>query len=643
MVISESATETVEHELRRVGACSQCVLRFLGTRAADARAYREAAARETNVVSTSSGEYRPPCPCCLGILQFDPNANQVARDEGSPSRDRGGGGASHKEPEPPASTSFTNANAGDKKDNPRCRPSKISDYVAGFKSGGHECVTYGLDLVLPPSLPMRQAATRAVLRKLLGEKDAPPAGTNASATLPPVTPEDDALALAVSDDDDELDRVGVGGARPNGAVAQANSLDAYLPTTVPVRDALEAVLVAALADNGFKHDPKAPFRFGVLFEHPGGGADETEFAMKQAHDTANRDPRNRKKRGPPPGLNLPALKDSPAQKWVSFVAGYNVAERTAREKFASYEHFAVASERHKQGAGSTVCAAATAAMRAVSGDEKNANSQQNSQQNVSCVFFPWHAPAYVGGRYLKWQRGVPQSPWFADGGVVGDGSVQQALEKQVLRKFKADGAKLNSAGREDMDVRMLGGGRPFILEVHNPRNPLAFSTQRECDEMELLMESSNDGVVTACGVHRVSQENYIKMHEGSSEKQKTYSCVCWSSKSLTEDDLQKLSTASTDLTINQKTPTRVLHRRTSATRQRVIHAAAANFVDGTKKFFTLELTTQAGTYIKEFVHGDFGRTSPSVGEILGCECDIMQLDVTDIQMEFGGPAGREEM
>ena len=44
--------------------------------------------------------------------------------------------------------------------------------------------------------------------------------------------------------------------------------------------------------------------------------------------------------------------------------------------------------------------------------------------------------------------------------------------------------------------------------------------------------------------------------------------------------------------------------------------------------------TQAGTYIKEIVHGDFGRTEPSLCTLLGCECDILQLDVRDVQMAF---------
>ncbi|KAF5201374.1 Pseudouridine synthase family protein [Thalictrum thalictroides] len=41
----------------------------------------------------------------------------------------------------------------------------------------------------------------------------------------------------------------------------------------------------------------------------------------------------------------------------------------------------------------------------------------------------------------------------------------------------------------------------------------------------------------------------------------------------------------------------------------------------------------AGTYIKEFVHGDLGRTKPSIGSILGCRAEILQLDVTDVRMD----------
>ncbi len=37
--------------------------------------------------------------------------------------------------------------------------------------------------------------------------------------------------------------------------------------------------------------------------------------------------------------------------------------------------------------------------------------------------------------------------------------------------------------------------------------------------------------------------------------------------------------------------------------------------------------TAVRSYIKEFVHGDFGRTQPNLGSLLDTTCDILELDV----------------
>lgn len=78
----------------------------------------------------------------------------------------------------------------------------------------------------------------------------------------------------------------------------------------------------------------------------------------------------------------------------------------------------------------------------------------------------------------------------------------------------------------------------------------------------------------------------------------------------------------------QETPVRVLHRRTLMTRPKVIHAAACEVLN--QHYMLLRLTTSAGTYVKEFVHGDRGRTFPNVASILGCDADILQLDVENL-------------
>jgi tRNA pseudouridine synthase 10 len=96
--------------------------------------------------------------------------------------------------------------------------------------------------------------------------------------------------------------------------------------------------------------------------------------------------------------------------------------------------------------------------------------------------------------------------------------------------------------------------------------------------------------------------------------------------------------------LRQRTPVRVLHRRSLMERRKVVHAARTQRLG--PHFFLLHLVTSAGTYVKEFVHGDLGRTRPSVGELLGeaaggtrVAADILMLDVTGIVSGAGAEGG----
>lgn len=55
---------------------------------------------------------------------------------------------------------------------------------------------------------------------------------------------------------------------------------------------------------------------------------------------------------------------------------------------------------------------------------------------------------------------------------------------------------------------------------------------------------------------------------------------------------------------------------------------------GKPKVVVLDFVTQAGTYVKELVHGEFGRTEPSIASIIGMEIDIVALDVMNIDLNF---------
>lgn len=73
------------------------------------------------------------------------------------------------------------------------------------------------------------------------------------------------------------------------------------------------------------------------------------------------------------------------------------------------------------------------------------------------------------------------------------------------------------------------------------------------------------------------------------------------------------------------TPLRVLHRRSPLVRPKTIHYIRVEQLED--NYFIVDLKTESGTYIKEFIHSDFGRTRPSLGSLLGCRADILSLDV----------------
>lgn len=193
-----------------------------------------------------------------------------------------------------------------------------------------------------------------------------------------------------------------------------------------------------------------------------------------------------------------------------------------------------------------------------------------------------------------------------------------------------------------MAGRVLGNGRPFALEVIEPAGLPSE------EQLQLTVESIANGIglnekhdIEVLFLERANRTLWESMQVAAEEKDKSYRCIVYSERVLTVTDLLKLesltSSSTTDsetLTILQKTPLRVLHRRSLLTRKRYISQLRATLLN--EHYFILSLKTSAGTYVKEFVHGDFGRTIPSISEILDTHADILQLDVTWLYDEFRG-------
>jgi tRNA pseudouridine synthase 10 len=90
-----------------------------------------------------------------------------------------------------------------------------------------------------------------------------------------------------------------------------------------------------------------------------------------------------------------------------------------------------------------------------------------------------------------------------------------------------------------------------------------------------------------------------------------------------EEKLKLLETTFTGLQVQQWTPQRVSHRRADLERKRRVLEFRT---EGPDRF---RITAEAGLYIKELIHGDGGRTRPSVQEALGVRCSVITLDVVN--------------
>lgn len=238
---------------------------------------------------------------------------------------------------------------------------------------------------------------------------------------------------------------------------------------------------------------------------------------------------------------------------------------------------------------------------------------------------------WMAGRYNKYSRELSQTPWFVEGGerrVGMDTSTQEEIAVHLIKAVRADNIKFSSSGREDVDVRCLGNGRPFVIEFLNPRK--IYFTKQEVSDLQKKVNSSTD-IVAIRDLQSITKDDTKYLKEGEEEKTKSYSALCFIRNGYSESQLETLNKQG-EIVLQQKTPLRVVHRRPLAIRPRTVFEMYAQPID--KFFFKVNVRTQAGTYIKEFVHGDLGRTVPNIGSIVGSEVDIIALDVEKVELDW---------
>lgn len=242
---------------------------------------------------------------------------------------------------------------------------------------------------------------------------------------------------------------------------------------------------------------------------------------------------------------------------------------------------------------------------------------------------------FIEGRYTKLRRDIPQTHWPCktcqglgchacdDLGVMYYDSVEQAVAAHAEPAFEAQGSSFHGAGREDIDALMLGTGRPFVLELKAPKKRSADLAAIEA----AVNATTADRGVGIVGLRPSSKDRVQELKAGTYDK--IYLAHCETDADVTPEQLQAAAEAMTGAMLEQRTPERVSHRRADLVRKRAIHEMTVERIDDARHF-SVRVRADSGAYIKEMVHSDEGRTTPSLAATLGVDCVVLFLDVLEI-------------
>ncbi len=239
---------------------------------------------------------------------------------------------------------------------------------------------------------------------------------------------------------------------------------------------------------------------------------------------------------------------------------------------------------------------------------------------------------YLFGRYRKLDRGIPQTRWpcrrchgygcdhCGGTGKMYPTSVEEEVAGPVMPRTKGKEHAFHGLGREDIDARMLGNGRPFVLEVKSPRIRTI-----DVSEVEKEINSCSENRVEVsdlalCGKDMVKFVKSVRVP-------KSYRVSIKITEKVGAGKLEK-ALGKLIGPIPQRTPNRVSHRRGDLVRKREVFDTKLSRLD--ENGAELEIKGEAGLYVKELMHGDQGRTEPSLASLLDAEVEVKVLDVVHI-------------
>jgi tRNA pseudouridine synthase 10 len=249
-------------------------------------------------------------------------------------------------------------------------------------------------------------------------------------------------------------------------------------------------------------------------------------------------------------------------------------------------------------------------------------------------------PIFVIGRYRKMERGISQTDRFCPAcrgkgcevclftGYDNEDSVESMISKPIAKAYRANQWKFHGAGREDVDARMLGNGRPFVVEALRP-----MKRRVDLNTIQSEINEKSGGRIEVLDLAESSRREM--QHIKTKKFDKTYEVIVGFPGKFDEEVLKSLPDVLDGVEVRQQTPLRVIPRRKDTTRRRMVKKLEVMEFDVEDGTATIRARCESGLYVKELVTGDGGRTQPNISEIMGIEgLEVRSLDVVRVHDDF---------
>jgi len=243
---------------------------------------------------------------------------------------------------------------------------------------------------------------------------------------------------------------------------------------------------------------------------------------------------------------------------------------------------------------------------------------------------------FIEGKYNKFDRTIPQTYWPCrkckgrgckscnGSGQLYPDSVQSLIAEPFMKITNSTENLFHGMGREDIDAAMLGFGRPFVLELRMPR-----SREINLEDAQNKINLDNEGRIQVNDLEFVPRSRVAKLKNTVCDK--SYRVDVSIPEDLTIESLKNGAQRLKEQLVKQRTPTRVAHRRADLIRPRFVQSV--NILSFSQGMVELEIRAQHGTYIRELVSGDMGRTVPSFSSLVDGACKVEVLDVLNLHLD----------